>query len=214
MTFQLPAGNRAKSYLYEALTNYDEAMRLFDQQEHTSPLGEAEKYGDAGDARAVERGIQLGKYTALLMLGGDENTKRALRGIKFLRGNQWHLEAEKDGFLLYALARWYALADLWQLELPDGLTIPDANARQAACRYLAYSLARERRLWACAAADPCFASLFSTAAPDCNREQLLLALTRKNYETRATSQGAKELSTLVGKEFEEAIISALSEYGA
>ena len=37
-----------------------------------------------------------------------------------------------------------ATVDLEQLELPEGLVAPDTNARQAAYRYLAYSLARER----------------------------------------------------------------------
>ena len=211
LMLQVPAGNTAKRYLYQALIHYDEAMRLFDEHGHTVPASHAGKHGDEGDSKTVERSIQLGKSTALLLIGDDENTKRAMRGVKFLRGESWDLEAERNAFLLYALARWYALADLWQLELPEGLTIPDASARQAAWRYLAYSLTRERRLWPSAAADPCFASLFPATSVTDSWEKLLLALARKNYETGATSQGAKQLSTLMGREFEEAIIAALQE---
>jgi hypothetical protein len=204
--------SRAKVYLYKAMTCYDEALQLLDQQEHlqAAPV-QAEQTEQEKEAwRNIERRAQLGKSIALLLLGDEENVKRSMRGLKYLRSMQWNLEEERDYRLLYNLACWYALADLCQLDVPEMLALPDENAQQAACRYLIYSMMRDSHLWQSASrapGDPCFSNLFPIASASRYRDRLQLALAQKDYEVRATSRGQRDLSTLKGKEFEEAALT-------
>ncbi len=200
-------GSKAKVYLYKALARYDEALQLLDQQErlHASPT-QTEQPGK-GPWRKIERRVQLGKSIALLLTGDEENTKRSMRGLKYLRSTQWNLEEERDSRLLYNLACWYALADRWQLDVPEMLALPDENAKQAACRYLIYCLARDSNLWHVASGDPCFSNLFPIASAAENWDRLLLTLTQKDYEVRATSRSQRDLLMLKGKDFEEAVLT-------
>ncbi|HYN88766.1 MAG TPA: tetratricopeptide repeat protein, partial [Ardenticatenaceae bacterium] len=97
------------------------------------------------DWPAVRRRIRLGKATSQLLTRSPEQIEAAKREIETVERG-WNAGSEKNGRFLYNLASWYAVAE------SSGAGVP--NAKSLARRYLAYSLARQERLWDWSGRDP------------------------------------------------------------
>ncbi len=194
----LELSDDSKKDLYEASTDYDRAMKVF--QKYTREHVPSEK------EVVARRRLWLGRSTVQLLLG---DVQEAVKEMKALREG-WDLRqytAEvKTSRLLYNLAGWYEIAAIKEIEVAD--SVPDndrmtfTDTRQAARRYLIYSLAREPELWKAAQSDPNFTSIPN----DDGWKPLETVLTRKRYECKDS-----KLSEMTGKPFDDVITAILHE---
>lgn len=196
----------SKTYLYQALDAYSEAWSRFHNYSdvYWKPVERRGTPAIPGEA-TIERRLQLGICTTRLLMNDATCTEDAINGMRHLRSGNWDLTSEDDSYLLYNLACWYAIADCWNLNLPDDITGPDKNAGQAARRYLVYSLARNRSLWHYPAQDPCFASLFPAHSAAQDWEKLAFVLLQENSERKL--RGEPDLSRLTGEAFEKVALT-------
>lgn len=133
---------QSRSNYGEALKNYRKALKLLDKD---IPYLSIETHSER---QKIERRILVNKAIVELLMG-EELISEAKREIDSIVDAK-PLSSELDSHLLYNLACWYAL-------LADNQNGNDAEvttAKDNACRYLAYSLARDEMLWGGASKDP------------------------------------------------------------
>lgn len=179
-------------YLFKALINYEKALRLLPRRLSLPPEKKV----------TIEHRIRIGKYTAQLLTGDKHLIDEAIDGIIDVQ-KSLDITKEKDSHLLYNLASWYGIADSKSIqEAVKAIMPPGQTLRQAAIRYLMYSLARDNDLWYWAPRDPSFFKIFGSDRHT-KFEMLTLALTQEISEV-------PDLSQSVGPKFEQAIKEAIN----
>jgi tetratricopeptide (TPR) repeat protein len=189
--------NKSIDYLHQAFTNYDMAWQLFQKYKDMQYVPHEKRV-------EVERRILVGISTARLL---SLDVHPAVEGIKEV-WKRWKPDKETSSRLLYNLAGWYGIADHFadRLTNEEKVAIADTipanekftvkDPKQAARRYVTYSIVLEQGLWDGATTDLSFTSIFD--------EEDWEQLKRKLYDL-------PKLSEMTVEKFRDQIIDVLSE---
>jgi len=185
MMAQAQPGNQSNEYLYQALSNFEKALK-FCRQESENGL--------------IAQRIRLGEAIAQLMTRNEELVRKSIANVAMIEP-EWGAEptkAEKDSHFLYNLACWFGIAEIIQWGIQDAVL----KARF----YLLCSLALDRELWNAASGDPCFQKICTPAGLDNDLQKLKIAISQKLYEM-------PHLQAVGGTDFKTAIHDILQKAG-
>lgn len=190
------------NYLYEALTNYCEALKKYDKQPRDR-LSQPSVLAQNNTYDPIKRRIELGICTAKLLTADQKLIDEARVQIMKMKDD----ELKKDDVFLYNLACWHAivhklykLGDKYDINAWKTL-LGDVDAKRV-CTVLGYSLARNkaRDLWPLPPGDPCFDGIFQHT----EYERLIHKLSLKIYDLPT-------LYNLEGDQFKEEVDQVFKE---